>query len=115
MKKIIKAMALGLMLAGLAGTAKADNFAGITLGVTLDGNLTVTIVGSTNTTFGTVTLGSSKVSTAGIDVRNDSTGVNLTYELASFDSTPLTLASAAGANAFAFTVARSKWRRPDAG
>jgi hypothetical protein len=101
MKKFVKAMALGLMLAGLTTVAKADNFAGITLGVTLDGNLTVTIVGSTNTTFGTVTLGSSKVSTGGIEIKNDSSGVNLTYELSSFDSAPLTLASAAGANAFA--------------
>lgn len=101
MVKYIKIMALGLLLAAFAKPVQADTFQGISLDVTLDAEISISITGSTVATFGSLPLSSAAVTAAEVTVANDSVGVTVTYGLYSFNSDPYTLEDAPAFNAFA--------------
>jgi spore coat protein U-like protein len=86
MKKLISIPLFALLALGFVQSARAENFANVSLSVTLSGEMTVLIVGSTVTTFGSLGVSSSAVSATGITVMNGSQGIPLTYGLKSFNS-----------------------------
>jgi hypothetical protein len=99
-KKLLAATVLGVAVMGLSRVASAANFASASVQVTVSGNLSMSIVGSTYTTIASVAPGGSAISGAAIAVTNDSVGVIETFSLKSFDSDPWTLAAAPGTNQF---------------
>lgn len=103
MKKIVKLFAVGLLVAGLSKAASAATFANIQLDVTVSSDIEVTLVNASSVAaLGSIALNSSTATTTGMTVRNTSNGINVTYSLYSYDSTPWTLAASTGsANVFA--------------
>lgn len=100
-KKLWAAAVVGMGVLGLGRSAFALNFASASLNVTVNGDLSMSIVGPTEATFPAVVPGGSSVSGSAIVVLNDSVGIVETFTLKSFDSAPWTLQNAPGNNQFA--------------
>ncbi|MBK8576490.1 MAG: hypothetical protein IPN90_12725 [Elusimicrobia bacterium] len=100
-KKLLAVAITGLGLLGLGTSASALNFANANLKVTVNGDLSMTIVGSPDTTLPAVLVGGSSISGSAIVVKNDSLGMIETFTLKSFDSGTWLLKDVAGPNEMA--------------
>ena len=101
MKKMLAVAVVGLAIMGLGKSASALNYASASLNVELNGVLSMSIVGSAETTLPAVAPGQTSVSGSAITLLNDSDGIVETFSLTSFDSTPWTLQEVPGNNQFA--------------
>jgi hypothetical protein len=100
-KKLLMAAVVSVGLLGLSRSAFALNYASANLNVTVNGDLSMSIVGSADTTFPAIAPGASSISGSAIVVLNDSVGIVETFTLKSFDSDPWTLQNVPGNNQFA--------------
>lgn len=85
-KKLLAVAVAGLGLLGISKSASALNYANAVLNVSVTGDLSMSIVGSAETTLAAVAPGGSSVSGSGIVLLNDSAGILETFSLKGFDS-----------------------------
>jgi len=95
-KKLLAVAVASLGLLGLSQLASAANFANANLKITVNGTLSMSIVGSADVVMPAIGIGGSSVSGTALVVLNDSVGLIETFSLKSFDSGTWLLKDVAG-------------------